>query len=101
MRGYTKGEWIARPDPHGGPNDWCIGLNDDVSPVDYVAVCNKRDAHLIAAAPTQHAEMLRFLPVLEQAEADHELWARLTAGTGIATANAYRAAIAKATGEQA
>jgi hypothetical protein len=55
------------------------------------------NARLIAAAPTQHAELLRYLPVLERAEADPELWARLTAGTGIATLNGYRAALAKAT----
>lgn len=55
------------------------------------------NARLIAAAPTQHEEMLRFLPVIERAEADPDLWARLTDGLGIATANAYRAAIAKAT----
>ena len=57
-------------------------------------------AHLIAAAPTQHEEMLRFLPIIERAEADPELWGRLTAGTGIATANGYRAAIKKAAGAQ-
>lgn len=57
------------------------------------------NARLIAAAPTQHEEMVRFLPIIERAEADPELWAKLTAGTGIATANAYRAAIARATGD--
>lgn len=51
MSRHTPGEWIARPDPDGGPNDWCIGLNDDVSPVDYIAVCTRRDAPVIAAAP--------------------------------------------------
>ena len=57
------------------------------------------DARLIAAAPEQHAEMLRYLPVLERAEAEPELWERLTAGLGIATLNGYRAAIAKAEGK--
>ncbi len=56
-------------------------------------------ARLISAAPTQYEEMLRYLPIIERAEADTELWERLTDGTGIATANGYRAAIAKATGE--
>lgn len=51
MSAHTQGEWIARPDPNGTQSDWCIGLNDDVSPVDYIAVCHERDAHLIAAAP--------------------------------------------------
>ena len=56
------------------------------------------NAHLIAAAPDQHQEMRRYLPVLERAESDPELWARLTEGLGIATLNGYRAAIAKAEG---
>lgn len=58
----------------------------------------KANARLIAAAPTQNEEMLRYLPIIERAEADPELWQRLTEGTGIATANGYRAAIAKAKG---
>lgn len=58
------------------------------------------DARLIAAAPTLHEEMLRYLPILDRAEADPEIWESLTEGTGIATANGYRAAIAKAAGEQ-
>lgn len=60
---------------------------------------SEANARLIAAAPDQHAEMLRYLPVLERAEADPELWGRLTEGLGIATLNGYRAAITKATGE--
>lgn len=35
---------------------------------------------------------------MHQANADPEVWAKLTAGLGIATANSYRAAIARATG---
>jgi hypothetical protein len=61
----------------------------------------RANARLIAAAPTQHEEMIRYLPIIERAEADPELWERLTSGTGIATANAYRAAIVKAIGESA
>lgn len=56
------------------------------------------NARLIAAAPDMLAEMVRYLPVIEAAERDPALWERLTAGTGIATANGYRAAIAKAEG---
>jgi hypothetical protein len=56
------------------------------------------DARLIAAAPDQNQEMRRYLPVMERAESDPELWARLTEGLGIATLNGYRAAIAKAEG---
>lgn len=67
-----------------------------------LGVCSKEqaeaNARLIAAAPTQHAEMIRYLPVLERAESDPELWARLTEGLGIATLNSYRHAIVKATG---
>jgi hypothetical protein len=39
------------------------------------------------------SEMKRYLPVLERAEADPELWQRLTQGTGIATLNGYRNAL--------
>jgi len=51
VSGHTPGKWVARPDPNGSPNDWCIGLDDHVSPVDYIATCSARDARLIAAAP--------------------------------------------------
>jgi len=43
------------------------------------------------------AEMKRYLPILEAIEGNPELWERLTARHGIATANGYRNAIAKAT----
>jgi hypothetical protein len=42
------------------------------------------------------SEMMRYLPVIERAEADHEVWIKLTDGIGIATANGYRAALTKA-----
>ena len=70
------------------------------SPCDAALQEAKANARLIAAAPEQHAEMLRYLPVLERAEAEPELWERLTAGLGIATLNGYRAAIAKAEAAQ-
>jgi len=44
------------------------------------------------------AEMRRFLVVIEGAEGDSETWDRLTYGTGIATANAYRAALSPSSG---
>lgn len=100
--GHTPGPWFCGRALRGGQE--CV-IGDDDSVVcfmpDRTIGCTfiPEDARLIAAAPLQHAEMLRFLPVLERAEADPELWARLTEGTGIATANAYRAAIAAATGE--
>lgn len=43
-------------------------------------------------------ELQRFLPVIEAAEKDPEVWALLTQGTGIATANGYRNAISRAQG---
>ena len=96
---HTPGPWIKQKDPNAiSQDDWCIGIEG--APIDYVATCSERDSNLIAAAPTQHAEMLRYLPIIERAEADPKLWAQLTEGTGIATANGYRAAIAKATGEK-
>ncbi len=59
-----------------------------------------RYAALIEAVPLMANEMARYLPIIERAEAAPEVWSRLTEGTGIATANGYRDAIAKATGQQ-
>ncbi len=56
------------------------------------------NARLIAAAPELLAEMKRYLPLLERMEAEPATWERLTVSLGIATANGYRAAIARATG---
>ena len=104
MSKHTPGPWVAvtRTNAH-------IEIEAPSQPgysakkVATVSLTNhEANARLIAAAPTQHAEMLRYLPVLERAEADSELWARLTDGLGIATLNGYRAAIKKAEeGEQA
>ena len=72
-------------------------------------VNNRHNAHMLSWQANACAElvrlheanqeMIRYLPVLERAESDTELWARLTDGLGIATLNGYRAAIAK--GEKA
>ena len=70
MSAHTPGVWVARPDPHGAPSDYCIGLDDDCTPVDYVAVCHKRDARLIAAAPDMLA-MLRICHEWLQGSAPH------------------------------
>jgi hypothetical protein len=59
----------------------------------------KHNARLIAAAPLLLSEMLRYLPVLESLEKMATDWVPHTRGTGIATLNGYRNAIAKATGE--
>jgi len=55
------------------------------------------NARLIAAAPELLAEMQRYLVILKRAESNPSLWGKLTEGTGIATLNGYRYAIAKAT----
>jgi|GEM_PF-1043279 len=39
------------------------------------------------------SEMLRYLPVINKAEQYRHTWDFLTEGTGIATANGYRAAL--------
>lgn len=58
------------------------------------------NARLIAAAPDLLKEAQRFLPVLEKLEADYpQVWYMVTQGTGIATYNGCKAAIAKALGE--
>lgn len=59
----------------------------------------ERIKELESAAPKMLAEMLRYLPVLDRAEADPELWGHLTHGLGIATLNGYRAAIDALKGE--
>lgn len=110
---HTPGPWIAI---HSIPEEgsecfWlraqpggtiCRGFSQEIGTINGPQSGEQEaNARLIAAAPEQHAEMLRYLPVLERAEADPELWERLTAGLGIATLNGYRAALAKATGSVA
>ena len=50
------------------------------------------------AAPDMLAEMQRYLPIIEHIERNPNFWREASRGTGLATANGYRAAIAKATG---
>lgn len=50
-------------------------------------------AELQAEIAQLRSEMLRYLPVINMAEKYHHTWAFLTEGTGIATANGYRAAL--------
>jgi hypothetical protein len=58
------------------------------------------NAQLIAAAPIMLKEMEMYLPILESLEKNEpDMWDFLTQGTGIATLNGYRNAIAKATGK--
>jgi hypothetical protein len=114
---HTPGPWMYRQPESGGRTlpagereDWPFHIDKQGTPgrMDWgilIAKCwghvrasAEANARLIAAAPDQHAEMKRYLPILERAEADPQLWERLTAGLGIATLNGYRAAIAKAEG---
>lgn len=84
---HTPGPWVATPDPLGCETDWMVGASDGHP--DGVAVCNKRDARLIAAAPEllEALQIARDFAAYAQAEpADLAL---------------IDAAIAKATGEQA
>lgn len=95
MAKHTPGKWVW-VSVEGGWDGVAEAANRN-SVICVLKLNNPENARLIAAAPTQHEEMVRFLPIIERAESDPELWTRLTAGTGIATANGYRAAIAKAT----
>jgi hypothetical protein len=53
---HTPGPWIASHDPDAySDDDYCIGVPD--GKVDQVAVCSKRDANLIAAAPDMYAAL--------------------------------------------
>ncbi len=50
-------------------------------------------AELQAEIVQLRGEMLRYLPVINKAEQYRHTWDFLTEGTGIATANGYRAAL--------
>ena len=64
MGEWTKGDWIATPDPHGSSDDWCIGVEGKI---DMVAVCSKRDANLLRSAKDM-AEALRMVVAADTAE---------------------------------
>lgn len=57
------------------------------------------NARLVCAAPDLLAEMKRHLPILERMADMPEFWESITSGTGVATLNGYRAAIANAEGK--
>ncbi len=99
---WTKGPWASAYD---GSGDWSIGQPHDpqgsmpsikVWPHILDSDEGRANVKLVVAAPDMATEMSRYLEILERAEADPEIWSKLTAGTGIATANGYRAALAKA-----
>jgi hypothetical protein len=67
-----------------------------------IIAAKPEDRALISAAPELLKEMKRFLSVIEYVEKSYvSVWSAATKGSGIATANAYRAAIAKAEGREA
>lgn len=53
---HTPSPWIVSHDPDGSPDDYCIGVPD--GKVDQIAVCSKRDAALIAAAPDMYEALM-------------------------------------------
>lgn len=99
MSKHTPGPWVAQPDPHSNPGEWVIGVAN--GPVDYVAVCNERDALLISAAPDLLEALQRLNSATrrymeERPESDAE-WA----SDGPSVLSIVDAAIAKATGGDA
>ena len=60
---HTPSPWIVSHDPDGSPDDYCIGVPD--GKVDQIAVCSKRDAPLIAAAPDMYDALTECICGLE------------------------------------
>lgn len=91
---HTPGPWVAQKDGYAVlSEDWLIGTPGGRP--DEVAVCSKRDAALIAAAPellaaleTAYMALIGYLPAHRNDVTD-------------AAIGAARAAITKATGEAA
>ena len=71
MSAHTPGPWIASRDPDAySDDDCCIGVPD--GKVDQIAVCSKRDASLIAAAPDMYA-VLRELSECSQYWSEYDV----------------------------
>jgi hypothetical protein len=84
---YTPGPWKASRDPSGFSEiEWCVGTGRSKEKIKDVALCLKKDARLIAAAPDL-LEALQFLMTAHGEQLD----------TAFAQAHA---AIAKATGSK-
>ena len=94
----TPGPWVVTPCPLGRETGWMVGASDGYP--DGVAVCNKRDAHLIAAAP----ELLEALKALFDRANHHtctEIGGWFTGNDeNFETLRKAEQAIAKATGER-
>ena len=66
---HTPSPWIVSHDPDGTSDDYCIGVPD--GKVDQIAVCSKRDAALIAAAPDMYEALKDLLDdVCEREDVD-------------------------------
>jgi hypothetical protein len=96
---HTRGPWKAiglsihsdRKD--GSPETWIANVKQGRADAVEIA-----DARLIAASPDMFEALEQYLPILEALEKT-AAWDVYAKGTGIASANAYRAAIARAKGE--
>jgi len=61
---HTPPPWIVSHDPDAySYDDYCIGVPD--GKVDQIAVCSKRDAALIAAAPDMYEALKEVLRVAD------------------------------------
>ena len=90
---YADNLWITEAKGRGNLKGSCVGPdnNEEI----------QANANLIAAAPDLLKEMERMLVVIQRIEDElPATWAEATQGTGIATSNGYRVAIAKAKGIQ-
>ncbi len=98
---HTPGPWIVV----NGDRLAIATEDDEANKLGFVALIPEKmssetmeaDAALIAASPYLLSEMQRYLTLIERAESLPKIWAFLTEGTGIATANGYREAINKVT----
>ena len=89
---HTPGPWIAREDTNAMiGEDWMIGRENGKP--DEVAVCSKRDAHLIAAAPALYV-------ALETCARYMNKPANFTGTEFMAAFDAARAALAAARGDK-
>ncbi len=86
MSAHTPGPWIVSHDPDGSPDDYCIGVPD--GKIDQVAVCSKRDAPIISAAPDMYEALKAVLEFLRDEGSDDYM-----------IADTVRAALAKARGQ--
>lgn len=99
MSAHTPGPWIVSHDPDGSADDYCIGVPD--GKVDQVAVCSKRDAPIISAAPDMYEALkatLRELTACANQLAHHGY--RSPEGGSVHSAQQEaRAALARASGQ--